>query len=300
MEKTSSELLFTPVSTKVQLIKSDEDCSYTLRPSIVCLESIDVNQFLNSRSNDVHRSESSNIDVDLPTSESNSTFINSPSHVSSFKTQPNNTSFTCSIYSKNCYNDFDHAKETVSSKNEANVLCFMSDTCNKTHLSSLVKDYNYLSSRNFTVLKNEFEHDPARFKYVYQKCEKLRYPVDLAIEMGKLINPVQLNQTYELSSFTNVQGTVLNDRRLPDQGYLEIDGSHFSSNLQIVHPSEKCASKHVENGCSNKPVLTKARLCQINIDKDLNIGLKNTEQINPIIENQLVENESNVSDQIFF
>ncbi|KAA0188094.1 Histone acetyltransferase, partial [Fasciolopsis buskii] len=83
------------------------------------------------------------------------------------------------------------------------------------------------------------EDDPCRSAYIQYKCAKLRYPLPLATAMGKLYEPSkipQLTSDPHCCSKASVIETLLSKSRTRDQGFLEIDDSHFTDKCTLRHP----------------------------------------------------------------
>ncbi|THD25410.1 hypothetical protein D915_003753 [Fasciola hepatica] len=103
--------------------------------------------------------------------------------------------------------------------------------------------------------------DPCRSTYIQYKCTKLRYPLPLAAAMAKLYGPSKipvLTSDPQCDSNTPAVETFLSKSRSRDQGFLEIDDSHFTvSNGSTSVPSS--VSFTVTNHTVPKP-LTKAQL----------------------------------------
>ncbi|CAH8853649.1 unnamed protein product [Trichobilharzia szidati] len=96
--------------------------------------------------------------------------------------------------------------------------------------------------------------NPVIREYVNQKCNRLRYPPQLALEMLKLSSPSKLPviSTDKSPIPCGQSKSSSRNTQQPDRGYLEIDDSHFSvsfsclpvkSNTAIVHDTSHPRTK---------------------------------------------------------
>ncbi|TGZ59408.1 hypothetical protein CRM22_009101 [Opisthorchis felineus] len=104
------------------------------------------------------------------------------------------------------------------------------------------------------------ENDPTRSAYIHYKCTRLRYPLSLAVAMSKLSDlsklatvPIELPDP----SGTPARRKSFSKCRRPDQGFLEIDSSHFS--LNSCCPAFSSEANPPAPPTSNRP-RTKAQL----------------------------------------
>ncbi|GAA49143.1 hypothetical protein CLF_102578 [Clonorchis sinensis] len=104
------------------------------------------------------------------------------------------------------------------------------------------------------------ENDPTRTAYIHYKCTRLRYPLSLAVAMSKLSDlsklatvPIELPDP----SGAPARRKSFSKCRRPDQGFLEIDSSHFS--LNSCCPAFSSEANPPTPPTSNRP-RTKAQL----------------------------------------